>query len=227
MKGNPVVRALLAAAAALCAGAPQPALGQAPPPAATLTAQPRGVYATIDLRPAQAMIRRLSAATGGERRPAIREVLMDPSAHMPPVLYALANALTVDESDDAVFWYQAGRMRAVYDALRCTDQTAFEGVNAIGRSVTPLGSGLSLELRKSLFYQRNQLVAIANKAIEWDAKNPRNYDPRWIALFGKVAATSPGTDPAPLLRPESEWPAILKSVHAKHLESVQDFAAKK
>ncbi|MEO8145838.1 MAG: hypothetical protein ABI654_16635 [Betaproteobacteria bacterium] len=227
MKNLPVIRVALAACAALCACAVQPALAQDNAPVATLATQPRGVYATIDLAPAQDLIRRLAAPTGGVRRPAIREVLKDPSAYMPPVLYALANALAVEESEDAVFWYHVGRMRAVYDAMRGTDKTALGGVNAIGRSVTPLGQGLNLELRRSIFFRRNQLVATADKAIEWDAKTARNYDQRWIALFGKVAATSPGTDPAPLMLPESEWPAMLKSVHDTHLKSVQDFAAKK
>lgn len=220
MKGISLIRLLLVTLAALYAGAMQTALGQDKPPAATLAAQPRGVYATIDLHPAQEMIRRLAATTGGVRRPAIREVLKDPSAHMPPVLYALANALSVDDPENAIFWYHVGRLRAVYDALRCTDASARGGVTVLGQS-------LDLELRKSQFYQRDQLVAIATKAIEWDAKNPRNYDQRWIALYGKVAQTSPGTDPDELTLPESEWPAILKKVHETHLKSVQDFAAQK
>jgi hypothetical protein len=212
---------------ALCVGVVQPAFGQEGAATATLAAQQRGVYAAIDLAPSQDLIRRLAAPTGGVRRPAIREVLKDPSAYMPPVLYALANALAVEESDDAVFWYQVGRIRAVYDALRSTDKTAMGGVNAIGRTVTPLGQGLNIELRRFIVFQRNRIVATAEKAIEWDKKNPRNYDQRWIALFGKTAATSPGTDPAPLMLPESEWPAILTSVHDTHLKSVQDFATKK
>jgi hypothetical protein len=220
-----MIRLLLVTLASLCVGTMQTALGQAP--AATLAAQPRGVYASIDLRAAQGMILRLGETTGGGRRAAIREVLKDPSAYMPPVLYALANALSVDAPEDAIFWYHVGRMRAVYDALRCKDQTAYHGVAALGRSVTALGQGLSMELRKSQFYQRDQLVAIAKKAIDWDSNHPHNYDHRWIALFGNVAATSPGTDPAPLTLPESEWPAILKDVHATHLKSVEDFAAEK
>jgi hypothetical protein len=183
-------------------------------------AQFRGVYAAIDMRPAREVIRRLGAKTGGERRPAIREVLKDPSAHMPPVLYALANALSEDDPDDAVFWYHVGRLRAVYDGLRCRDTTARRGVTVLGKSLT-------VALRSAQFYQRGNLVAFAQKAIDWDAKNPRNYDHRWIALHGKVAAASSGTNPDELTVPESEWPAILQHVHEAHLKSVQDFAAEK
>ena len=217
-----MIRHLTATGAALLLLAAPAVLGQAvppKPPAATLAANPRGVYATIDLRAAQEMVSRLSATTG--RRAAIREVLKDPSAHMPPVLYALANALAVDDPDGAVFWYHVGRMRAVYDGFRCKDVTARSGVTTLGHDL------LSLDLRKILGYERDLIVASAKKAIEWDTKNPRNYDQRWIALFGKVAVASPGTDPAEILLPESEWPALLQKVHETHLKSVQDFAEKK
>ena len=83
------------------------------------------------------------------------------------------------------------------------------------------------DLVSSQFYRRERLVGIAEKAIDWDSKNPRKYDHRWIALYGKVAATSPGANPDELTVPESEWPGILKRVHEAHLKSVQDFANEK
>ena len=86
---------------------------------------------------------------------------------------------------------------------------------------------LSPELVKNQFYRRERLVGLAQKAIDWDSSNPRDYDQRWITRYGKVAAASAGTDPGELLLPESEWPAILKRVHAAHLQSVQAFAAEK
>ena len=186
---------------------------------ATIAQQPRGIYATIDMRPAREMIARLTSASGSVRRPAMREVIKDASLHMPPVLYALANALVGDDPEDAMFWYHVGRVRAVYDSFRCRDVTARSGV-------TTTGKDLNLELRRAMFYQRNQLVDIATKAIEWDAKNPRNYDQRWIALFGKVANSSAGTETV-ITVPEGEWPDILKKVHDTHLQSVRDFVAEK
>jgi len=109
-------------------------------------------------------------------------------------------------------------VRAVYDAFRCKDETARNVIPVLGRS-------LSLELRRSQYYQRNQLVGIARKVIEWDAQNPRDYDQRWVCLYGRVAQTSAGADPAEVQLPESDWPAILTRVHEAHLKSVQDFAA--
>ena len=181
----------------------------------------RGVYAGINLRPAEEMIRRLSAQYGTDRRVAIREVLGRPSLYMPPVLYALANTLAEDQAEQAIFWYHVGRLRAVYDALRCRDRSAqAEGLLALRRQV-------GTELARSQFYRRDRLPAIARKAVEWDAGNPRDYDHRWIALHGKVARTSPGTDASEVTVPESEWPALLKRAHETHLKSVEAFAAEK
>jgi len=179
-------------------------------------AQPQGVYATINLAPTGKIVRRLE--TTGQRYGAAREVLKNPAAYMPQVLYAVANVLSGDRPEEAIFWYHVGRVRAVYDAFRCRDETA--------RNVIPLlGKGLSIELRRSQYYQRDQLVGLAKRAIDWDAKNPRNYDQRWACLFGRVAQVSPGTDAAEVQKPESEWPAILQHIRAAHLKSVQDFAA--
>ena len=183
-------------------------------------AQFRGVYASIEMRHTEEMVRRLSAAYGSDRRMAIQEVLRSPSSYAPPVLYALANALTEDYSENAIFWYHVGRLRAVYDALRCRDKTAQAALLALRKRLNP-------ELMKNQFYRRDRLVGLAKKAIEWDSINPRDYDQRWAALYGKVAAASSGDDAGELFLPESEWPAILKRVHDAHLQSVQKFAAAK
>lgn len=208
------------AAGLLCGAAVLPAAAQDNRAAAMPAPNPRGVYAGIDLRPAQEMLQRLQSASGGTRRPAMREVLKDPAAVMPPVLYALANGMADDDPEEAIFWYQVGRLRAVYDSLRCKDRSSRAGVNAIGQ-------GLSVTLKRSMHFQRNVLNSLAQKAVEWDKGNPRNYDQRWVCLYGKVAHASAGADPAEVQLPEAEWPAILQRVHEAHLKSVQDFVARK
>ncbi len=179
-------------------------------------ARPQGVYASIDLRPMNEVIRRLE--TTGQRSAAAREVLKNPAGQIPQALYAVANVMSGDRPEQAIFWYHVGRVRAVYDALRCKDESARNMVPALGKKLSP-------ELIRSQYYQRDRLVGLARKAIEWDAQNPRSYDQRWICLYGRVAQTSAGTDPAEVQLPESDWPAILKRVHEAHLKSVQDFAA--
>ena len=180
---------------ALCGGAF--AQSKSVPPA---TWEVRGVYATIDVGKSQEMEKRL--ASSGERRAAVREVLKEPGAYAPPVLYALANALSEDRPEDAIFWYHVGRLRIVYDALRCRDKSV--------RAIIPLiGQKMSPELRQSQYFHRDKVLEIAKKAIEWDTKNPRDYDQRWIALVGDVAKASPGTDADEIFRAKSRWPEIL------------------
>ena len=187
-------------------------------PAPAPAKEVRGVYATIDVSKSQEMEKRLTSS--GDRRAAIREVLKAPGSFAPPVLYALANALSGDQPETAIFWYHVGRLRIVYDALRCRDKT-------VRRIIPQIGKKLSLELRQSQYYHREGLVAIAKKAIEWDSNNPRDYDQRWIALLGDVASSSPGTDPNEVFRAKSRWPEILKHVHDAHLKSVEEFVAEK
>jgi hypothetical protein len=212
-------RVALAAIAIVCLGAPYAAFAQSNRSAATRAVNPRGVYATIDLGPADEMIARLNGF-GSNRRAAIREVVRDPSAYMPPVLYALANALSEDHPEDAIYWYHLGRMRAVYDALRCKDESA-------QAAILVLRTRISRDLAASLAYQRDNLVAIAQKAIDFDTKNPPRYDHRWIALYGKVAAKSDGANADEITVPETEWPALLQSVHEAHLKAVRDFVNEK
>lgn len=197
----------------LCCSIAPPALCQ------TETIQPRGVYATIDTRPALEMIARLVADAAEERTAAIADVLARPAEQMPPVFYALANVLSREpgRAYEAVFWYHVGRIRAVYDSLRCRDKTARQAVTALGR-------GLSKELRQFQNDDPQRALAVAKRALEWDTKNPRNYDHRWIALHGFQAQSSPGADLTALTFPEKEWPDILRYVHETHLKSVQDFA---
>lgn len=184
-------------------------------------AQFRGVYAGINMRPTEAMIQRLGAQYGSDKRLAIKEVLASPGSYTPPVLYALANTLAEDHAEQAIFWYHVGRLRAVYDALRCRDKTAAQA------GMLELRKRLSRELTSNQFYRRDRLVALAQKAVDWDAANPRDYDQRWIALYGKVAAASDGSNAGEIFVPEAEWPAILQHVHEAHLKAVEAFAGEK
>lgn len=209
---------------------PAQAAGQASPPVYTAPApgspaphaKPQGVYATIDVGSTEAQIRRLGQLIPYPRREAIAAAVAIAPRLAPPALYALANAVALDDANmpDAVFWYHVARLRAVYDGLRCKDPTALPVVAAFGKRLNP-------DLARYQRQNRQHTLQIAEFAIKWDQQNPRNYDHRWINLYGKVARSSAGSDPTELTLPESEWPAILQRVHAAHLKSAQEFAAVK
>lgn len=174
----------------------------------------------FDMHPTEAMVARLSVAYGTDKREAMRDVQRSASSYNPLVLYALANALIEDYSERAIFWYHVGRIRATYDALRCRDKSAQNAMLELRKRMSP-------ELGANQFYRRDRLVGIARKAIEWDAGNPRDYDQRWVTLYGKAALSPDGKGDGDIFVPESEWPAILKRVHDTHLESVQKFVDEK
>ena len=184
------------------------------------------MYLAIDTRASLELAQKLSARSRQIREEAIREALSKPSEQMPPVFYALANALAREpgRAYDAVFWHHVGRLRAVFDALRCRDKSV--------RKIVPgLGRNLNKELRKFQNEDPQRVLAIARKAIEWDLQNPRNYDHRWVFLHGKAAKNPPPGDfsaaGAQLTYPESEWPDILRYVHQTHLRSVELFVKSK
>jgi hypothetical protein len=199
-----------------------PAAAQQPAPEAKAYDKPQGIYATINTSGTESAIRQLGQLIPTPRREAIAAAVGAAPRLAPPVLYALANAISQDDRqiEEAVFWYHVGRVRAVYDALRCKDPTARS-------ALAILGKGLSPDITRYQRQRRARTLEIARLAIDWDQKNPRNYDHRWINLYGRVARFSDGTDPAELTEPEAEWPAILQRVHAAHLKSVEEFAAVK
>jgi hypothetical protein len=208
-------------ACALPAAAQQPAAPQ-PAPQSAAYDKPQGIYATINMSGTESAIRQLGQLIPTLRHEAIAAAIPRAPSLAPPALYALANAIAQDDASmsDAVFWYHVGRIRAVYDGLRCKDPSARNVVNVLGKALNP-------DLTRFQRQNRQRTLQIAELAIQWDQQQPRNYDHRWINLDGSVARHSAGTDPTELTVPESEWPAILKRVHEAHLKSVQEFAAQK
>jgi hypothetical protein len=208
------------ALAALLCCAPAAAQQAAPSAQGAPYDKPQGVYATINMSGTDSAIRQLAQLIPTPRREAIAAAVANAPRLTPPVLYALANAVAQDDANmaEAVFWYHVGRLRAVYDGLRCRDPSARAYVNVLGKGLNP-------DLTRFQRQNRQRTLQIAELAVEWDAKNARDYDHRWINLFGNVARHSAGTDPSELTVPEVEWPAILRSVHEAHLKSVRDFAA--
>ena len=205
------------------AAQPLPPVISAPDPGAPVPhAKPQGIYTTIDVSATEAAIRRLGQLIPHPRREAIAAAVAAAPRLSPPALYALANAVALDDANmpDAVFWYHVARLRAVYDALRCRDATARPVVAEFGKRLNP-------DVARYQRQNRQHTLQIAELAIKWDQQNPRQYDQRWINLYGKVARYSAGTDPAELSVPESEWPAILQRTHDAHLKSVREFAAAK
>lgn len=175
----------------------------------TTTVVPQGQYASIDTRPTLALTRALYATTAHENDNLIHDITENPAAFDPPTLFALASTLFRQGStDDAVFWLNAARIRAEFDAQRCADVSARSAVGDLVRQ-------MPRELIIAQFRDRVALEKILDRAISWDDATPYRYDYRWINLHGVIAIQSGlgGASTQPMTLPREQWPSISQAVH--------------
>lgn len=136
---------------------------------------PKGEFAQIDVTKSQQAMDAIISGKGDT----INEILKQPNDYAPPALY-LISAIMFDNDykDQATFWFYAAQLRARSDANKSGDNTAHGAVSLLnqrfGANITPYSMS-----------DPKRLQAIVSQALEWDSKQSRNYDARWIALQGK------------------------------------------
>lgn len=179
-------------------------------PSAQQTAQrpvPKGEFTQIDVKRSQAVMDQI--AEGNTE--SINTVLQQPNDYAPPVLY-LVSAIMFDNDyqDQAVFWFYTAQLRARSDANKAEDKTTHDAINQLnqqfGRRIIPYATS-----------NPDRLAAIVNQSLEWDSKQSRNYDPRWIALTGKDMLTETKVSFAP----KDKWTeidALTRSQYRQGLE---------
>jgi len=203
------------------ASAPAPSSSQEPSPNRTqhILVVPRGEYASIDVKSTQDIIDKLRGTVGNENDALINQIEQNSGNYSPPVFFALTNVL-YDKGDlyDAIFWFNAGRLRADYDAMRCTDISARSAVGVLVMTI-PVG------LRKAQFNDVGKLRDITAKLIKWDEATPYNYDCRWIALhglqFSMASLSNAQATGGALTVPRNEWDALAqqnRDVYQKSLD---------
>ncbi|HEX3847593.1 MAG TPA: hypothetical protein VHV81_09445 [Steroidobacteraceae bacterium] len=175
-----------------------------------LSVPAQGEYATIDTKPSVAAIRTLAATAGHENDALVGSILQNAGAYNPPVLFALAALLyRQNDIDGAIFWLNAARVRATFDAQRCTDLSARSAVDTLVRQMPH-------ELIAAQFRSRDALIKSIDLVIRWDDATPVAYDPRWVALHGANAirrGIGVTSSDQPLMIPAKKWPALKKAVH--------------
>jgi hypothetical protein len=196
---------------------------QASSPAKNVMVMPTGEYATIDTRQSIALMRTLGATSGHENDSIVDNIKAHADAHPPPVLFAMARLLYQrGDVEDAIFWFNAGRLRGNFDALRCTDISARSAIPALVAQ-TPV------ELRKAQFADVQRLRAIVAKAISWDEATPHNYDQRWINPHGMEAMkkglgdTNPSS--SPLSVPQEKWDGLAKQAREDYRKGLEEAIA--
>ena len=120
-------------------------------------------------------------------------------------------------SDEAIFWFNAGRLRGRFDAARCADVSARQGIDVMVMQMPP-------ELLQEQFKDLDKLEATLRKVVAWDEATPYKYDHRWINLHGMGAYMS-ALDPTrqgsqrEMSLPEKEWPVLAKQARENLLSN--------
>jgi hypothetical protein len=169
---------------------------------------PKGEYANIDVALCNKTINVLLSGTDEEKEAMVKEILAAPENYAPAVFCVLSDVLlNKDRKDEAAFWYHAGLLRSQYDANRCADVSAREGVGILAMKYGPA-------VMEYVLQDPAKWETLISEVVEWDKKTPHNYDGRWINLHGMnaVLESTVGdqrTGKAPELSlPKDQWEAI-------------------
>ena len=198
--------------------APQPFTASPAGRQMQIQVHPQGEYAAIDTKQAIETIHRLQGTVGNDNDGLISDVENNSGNYAPPVLFALTSLLYKQgRSDDAIFWFNAARLRANFDAARCADVSARSAVPA-------LVAQIPVQLRRSQFDDPAKLKDIIHRVMQWDESTPYNYDYRWINLHGMDAIRSSmgnaDTTNRPLSLPREEWGVLAQKTRTDYLGSL-------
>jgi hypothetical protein len=192
-----------------------------PSPSAPKVVQvaPTDAHATIDTAAAQRDIAALTKGTDAEKDAVVARILAKPGETAPPVFMYVAQRLHEKGDTAAAYrWFCFGLLRAQYDARRCADGTARQGVGIMTQNVPS-------EIKRHLGTLAPEAVqAFAQDILALDEATPYAYDHRWLNLHGMGAFTN--TDgKKPLSLPESEWPALRKEAREAMATGLIEYGA--
>ncbi|WP_419536375.1 hypothetical protein [Endozoicomonas sp.] len=164
-----------------------------------------GEFANIDVQEQNEILGKILKGD----RDAIELVVKDPRNYNPVVLYGLSASLFNNgEKDDAAFWFYVGQLRGRSDANKSLDISARQ-------AIAMLNQRFGVAINQYVMQDLPKLKEIVAKAVSFDEKTARNYDPRWISLHGmdvflkkeKIA-----------FEPESKWEEINNKTRAEYYD---------
>jgi hypothetical protein len=136
--------------------------------------QPQGEYAKIDTSGIMRDIEIFAGKNDAEKDALVENIKKYPGGYAPPIFMLMAHRLYEKKDvEDAYFWFCFGRMRGRYDAARCADVSAGQGIDVMIMSVNP-------ELMNYLTKMKpDNIVPLAKKVVQLDRDTPYHYDHRW------------------------------------------------
>jgi hypothetical protein len=178
---------------------------------------PKGEYAEIDVAPINKAMQAFKTGTDRQKQMMARQIIAAPEKYAPVAFFALSESLFKDgKKDDALFWFYAGDLRARFDAARCADETARQGVDLLQVQYAPM-------INQYVAQDFAKVEAVLAKVVEWDRKTPHEYDHRWINLHGMGAVMASMNLPAasqqsaPLSLPQDQWESIAEKTRTEYL----------
>jgi hypothetical protein len=195
-----------------------PTFAQSISPKSSPVAQP-SEYDSIDTSSARRDIAVLTKGTDAEKDAVVARILAKPGETSPPVFMLVSQRLHETGDTAAAYrWFCFGLLRAQYDARRCADDTARQGVSIMTQNVAS-------EIKRYLgTLAPEEVLPFAQSVLALDEAAPYAYDHRWLNLHGMGAFTN--TDgKKPLSVPEAEWPALRKEARDALVSGLQEYAA--
>lgn len=182
------------------------------------THPPTGELAGVDTSGILRDMKTLAGPDGAEKDALIANIRKDPGGYAPPVLLNLAQQLFLrKEAADAYFWFNFGRLRGRYDAARCADESARQGIDEL------IENTIAPDLKRQVLRMKpEELIPFAKRVLQLDRETPYGYDPRWLNLHG-IDAFLDGTRELSL--PKAGWPKLLRAVRDDYMKGVEEAAA--
>jgi hypothetical protein len=120
----------------------------------------------------------------------------------PPFIFELARRTFVYDKNEAMTLFWLARLRAYYDAIRCTDETAGQGI-----------ASWDIVVEDVIRYgEQNAAAGRPSKlsALERELAFPLDTSAEWICLNGikALSAAAAGNKLQDWLKPASQWPAL-------------------
>lgn len=180
---------------------------------------PKGEFASIDTKPTIAIMQKLHATSGNENDDLIASIEKNSGNYMPPVLFALADLLyRQGNTDDAIFWFNAARLRGNIDAAICKDVSARSAIPALVQQIPR-------DLIKRQFDDLPKLKSLVTRVIDWDVSTPYSYDRLWINLHGMQAINSGlsnSTSTDQFSEPADKWAPIANETREQYRKSLDE-----
>ena len=166
----------------------------------TKKVKPKGAYKEIEVARHNMAIEVLHGNEAVSKQQLIDDIIQNPNDYNPPVLYALSREFFLqDKKEQAAFWFYVAQLSARYDANRCADKSATQGVSILNSTYGP-------DINKYAFSDITLLKSTVEKVVNFVREKEENYDHRWLNLHGMGAFINDKN--AELSKPTELWAEI-------------------